>query len=68
MNEEDEKYFHIYFNDNETKEIENIYLNIDDNVSKISILLIIKSNHFQNYFIIVNVLNPLNLKNFTEIM
>ena len=39
MNEEDEKYFHIYFNDNETKEIENIYLNIDDNVSKISIII-----------------------------
>ena len=26
INEEDEKYFHIYFNDNKTKEIENISL------------------------------------------
>ena len=37
--EEDKKYFHIYFNDNKKKEIENISLNIDDNVCKISIII-----------------------------
>ena len=68
INEEDKKYFHIYFNVNKKKEIENTSLYKDDNVSKISIILIIKLNHFQNYFLIVDVLNPLNLKNFTEIM
>ena len=34
INEEDKKYFHIYFNDNKKKEIENTYLDKDDNVSK----------------------------------
>ena len=50
------------------KEIENTSLNTDDNVSKISIIIDYQINHFQNYFIIAFVLNPLNLKNFTEIM
>ena len=65
---EDEKYFHIYFNDNKEYEIENTSLYKDDKVSKISIIIIIKLNHLQNYFIIVIVLNPLNLKNLIEIM
>ena len=33
------KYFHIYFNDNKKKEIENTSLYEDDNVSKISIII-----------------------------
>ena len=39
VNENDKKYFHIYFNDNKKKEIENTSLNIGDNVSKISIII-----------------------------
>ena len=39
INEEDKKYFHIYFNDNKKKEIENTSLYKDDNVSKISIII-----------------------------
>jgi len=39
INEEDKKYFHIYFNDNKKKEIENTSLNKDDNVSKITIII-----------------------------
>ena len=39
INEEDKKYFHIYFNDNKKKEIENTSLNIDDNVFKILTIL-----------------------------
>ena len=68
IKEEDKKYFHIHFNDNKKKEIQNTLLNKDDTVSKISIIIIIKLNHFQDYFINVGVLNLLNLKNFTEIM
>ena len=68
INKEDKKYIHIYFNDNKKKEIVNTSLYKDDNVSKISIIIDYQINHFQNYFIIVNVLNPLNLKNFIEIM
>ena len=68
INEEVKKYFHIYFNDNKKQEIENTSLYKDDNVSKISIIIDYQIKSFQNYFFIVNVLNPLNLKNFTEIM
>ena len=50
------------------KEIERTYLDEDENVSKISIIIYYQIKSFSNYFIIVNVLNPLNLKNFTEIM
>ena len=39
INEEDKKYFHIYFNDNKKKEIEITTLNKDDNVSKITIII-----------------------------
>ena len=39
INEEDKKYFHIYFNDNKKKEIERTYLDEDENVSKISIII-----------------------------
>ena len=39
IKEEDKKYFHIYFNDNKKKEIDNNSLNKDDNVSKISIII-----------------------------
>ena len=37
--EEDKKFIHIYFNDNKKKEIENTSLNMDDNVSKITIII-----------------------------
>ena len=33
INKKDKKYFHIYFNDNKKREIENTSLNKDDNVS-----------------------------------
>ena len=39
IKKEDKKYFHIYFNDNKNKEIENTSLHRDDNVSKISIII-----------------------------
>ena len=39
INEEDKKYFHIYFNDNKKKEIERTSLYAYDIVSKISIII-----------------------------
>ena len=39
IKEEDKKYYHIYFNDNKKKEIENTSLNIDNNAYKISIII-----------------------------
>ena len=68
INEADKKYFHIYFNDNKKQEIENTSLYKDDIVSKITIIIDYQIKSFSGLFIIVNVLNPLNLKNFTEII
>ena len=50
INEEDKKYFHIYFNDNKTKEIENTYFYKEDNVSKISIIIDFQIKSFSNLF------------------
>jgi len=50
INEEDKKYIYIYFNDNKTKEIENIYFYKEDNVSKISIIIDFQIKSFSNLF------------------
>ena len=69
INEEDKKFIHIYFNDNKNKELENTSISRNDNVSKISIIIDYQIKSFSRlYFFILNVLNSLNLKNFTEIM
>ena len=50
INEEDRKYFHIFFNDNKKKEIENTYLDEDENVSKISIIIDYQIKSFSKLF------------------
>ena len=50
IKEEDKKYFHIYFNDNKKKEIENTSLNKDENVSKISIIIDYQIKSFSGLF------------------
>jgi len=50
IKEEDKNYFHIYFNDNKKKEIENTYLDEDDNVSKISIIIDYQIKSFSELF------------------
>ena len=50
INEEDKKYFHIYFNDNKKKEIENTSLYKGDNVSKISIIIDYQIKSFSELF------------------
>ena len=40
INTEDEKYYHIYFNDNKMEEIERTYLNKGEIISKIKIIII----------------------------
>ena len=47
IKKKNKKYFHIYFNDNKKKEIENTYLYKDDNVSKISIIIDYQITVFQ---------------------
>ena len=50
INEEDKKYFHLYFNDNKNKEIKNNSLNIDDNVCKILIIIDYQIKSFSKLF------------------
>ena len=49
FNKEDEKYFHIYFND-ENEEIKRYNLNSDDNVTKIKIIINYEINSFYKLF------------------
>ena len=64
INEEDKKYFHIYFNDNKKKEIENIYLYKDDNVSKISIIIDYQIKSFLYLFYYCKCIESIKFKNF----
>ena len=50
IKEEDKKYFHIYFNNNKKKEIENTSLYKYDNVSKISIIIDYQIKSFERLF------------------
>ena len=50
IKEEDKKYFHIYFNDNKEKELENTSLNSNDNISKISIIIDYQIKSFSRLF------------------
>ena len=68
IKEEDKKYLHIYFNDNKKKEIKNTYLDEDENVSKISIIIDYQIKSFSELFYNCECISLLNLKNFTEIM
>ena len=64
IKEKDKKYFHIYFNDNKTKEIENTSLNIDDNVSKISIIIDYQIKSFSELFSYCKCIESINFKKF----
>ena len=50
IKKKDKKYFHIYFNDNKTKEIENTSPHRDDNVSKISVIIDYQIKSFSKLF------------------
>ena len=62
INKEDNKYIHIYFNDNKKKEIENTSLNIDDNVSKISIIIDYQIKSFSELFYNCKCIESIKLK------
>ena len=68
INEEDKKYLHIYFNDNTKKEIERTYLDEDENVSKISIIIDYQIKSFSKLFYYCECIESIKFKNFTEIM
>jgi len=64
IKEEDKKYFHIYFNDNKKKEIENTSLNADDNVSKISIIIDYQIKSFSKLFYDCKCIESIKFKKF----
>jgi len=49
INKENEKYYHIYFNDNK-EEIKRDYLNVNENVTKIKIILDYQIKSFEGLF------------------
>ena len=63
-NEEDKKYFHVYFNDNKKKEIENTSLNSNDNISKISIIIDYQIKSFSKLFCNCKCIESIEFKNF----
>ena len=64
INEEDKQYFHIYFNDNKKKEIENTSLYKDDNVSKISIIIDYQIKSFSKLFFYCKCIEFIEFKKF----
>ena len=64
INEEDKKYFHIYFNDNKKKEIEITSLNKYRNVSKISIIIDYQIKSFAELFFICRCIESIKFKKF----
>ena len=64
IKEEDKKYFHIYFNDNKEKEIENTSLNSNDNISKISIIIDYQIKSFAKLFCYCKCVESVGFKKF----
>jgi len=64
INEKDKNFFHIYFNDNKKKEIENNSFNIDDNVSKISIIIDYQIKSFYELFYNCKCIESIKFKKF----
>ena len=63
MNENDKKYYHIYFDDNK-EEIKRNYLNKNDNVSKIKIIIDYQVKSFENLFYNCKCIEYINFKKF----
>ena len=62
INEDDKKYFHIYFNDNKKKEIENTSFNND--VYKISIIIDYQIKSFSGLFDFCRCIESIEFKKF----
>ena len=67
IEEKNNKYFHIYFNDNK-EEIKRTELSKGDKVSKINIVIDYKVKSFNKLFFFVKLLNQYILKTFIEII
>ena len=67
INEENEKYYHIYF-DNNKEEIKRNYIKKEEQIKIIKIIIDYQVKSFESYLFIVIVLNQFILKNFIEII
>ena len=67
IKEEDKKYFHIYFNDN-NEEIKKTELNKEDKVSKINIIIDYQIKSFKELFFDCKCIESINFKKFFEII
>ena len=66
IKEEDKKYYHIYFNDNKSKEIKRTSLNQYDNVSKINIIINHQVTSFSELFEYCKYIKSINFKKFSR--
>ena len=60
----EEKYYHIYFNDNKKNEIKRTYLNKDDKISKINIIIDYQIKSFFELFCDCKCIESINFKKF----
>ena len=67
IEENDKKYYHIYFNNNK-EEIKRNYINECEEIKIIKIIIDYHVESFENLFFNCNVLNLYILKNFIEII
>ena len=64
IKEGDEKYYHIYFNDNKKDEIKRTYLNKDEQISKINIIIDYQIISFSYLFFNCECIESINFKKF----
>ena len=62
IKEEDEEYYHIYYNDNKTKQIKSNSLNKNDKVSKINIIIAYQLKSFYELFYVIECIESIYFK------
>ena len=66
IKEKDKKYYHIYFNNNKREEIKSTYLNEENKVSKINIIIDYQITSFYELFYECKVIESINFKKFSR--
>ena len=64
INEKDKKYYHIYFNDNKREEIKSTYLNEENKISKINIIIDYQVTLFSFLFYNCDYIKSIDFKKF----
>ena len=64
IKEEDIKYYHIYFNNNKKEEIKRNYINKNEKVSKINIIIDYQVKSFNQLFTLCHYIESINFKKF----